>query len=331
MKQTLPLQTRLATLQPRSANADTRTIEVVWSSGAAVKRYDFWSDEAFYEQLDLAGANLSRLNAGAPVLNSHQDWGLNNVIGVVERAWIDGDEGRAELRLSDRADVEPIWRDLQNGILRNVSIGYAVDTAERIRAEKKGDPDTLMVRAFTPAEISIVPIPADYRAQVRAESPVYSVEIKEPVMDLDVEAAAAVVPEAPAAVEPPAVPEPPVAVEPPVDVPAIADAARSAERSRIVEIIRACKLANLPELADALIERGVSLDVARAEIIDAWAERGGAEIRQPTAPDRGDPLAAAVAAYRAAHPQASAAVAEAAVLRDQPQLYDAYLAHRKGA
>lgn len=270
MNKTLPLQTRLATFKPRSADVENRTIEVVWSSGAAVKRYDWWADEEFYEQLDLQGANLDRLNSGAPVLNSHASHGLSNVIGVVERAWIDGKEGRAQLRFSEREDVEPIWRDLQNGILRNISIGYSIDSMERVRAKEKGQPDVINVTAFTPAEISIVPVPADYRAQVRSESQVYPVTIKDPPMAIEDVAApvAQVIPV-----------EPPMTPEPPIDLDAVRKEATEAERARIADITRACTIAKLPELADSLIQSGVSIDAARAKIIDAWAEKGGAEIR----------------------------------------------------
>lgn len=281
MNRTLPLQTRLATFAPRSANTENRTIEVVWSSGAAVKRYDWWADEEFYEQLDLQGANLDRLNAGAPVLDSHASHGLNSVIGVVERAWIDGKEGRAQLRFSDRADVEPIWRDLQNGILRNISIGYSIDQMERIHAKDKGQPDVINVTAFTPAEISIVPVPADARAQVRSESQLYPVSIKEePSMAIE-EVAAPVA-------EIVVTPEPQADVPPVIDLVAIRAEAIAAERARISEITRACTIARLPELADTLIQAGVSIDAARAKIIDAWAEQGGAEIRHAVTTAPGD-------------------------------------------
>lgn len=273
MKQTLPLQTRLARFKPHSADAETRTIEVVWSSGAAVKRYDWWAGEEFYEQLDLSGANLDRLNSGAPVLNSHSSDGLHNVIGVVERAWVDGNEGLAQLRLSDRADVEPIWRDLQNGILRNISISYSIDSMVRIRSKDKSQPDTINVTAFTPVEISIVPVPADYRAQVRSEARVFHVEIEEPVM-ADEEVATSVA-------EPVAT-EPVIDAAPVIDLDAVRKEAIAAERARIAEITRACTLARMPELAESLIHAGVSIDAARATIIDAWAERGGAEIRHAT-------------------------------------------------
>lgn len=271
MKRTLPLQTRLATFSPRSVNADARTIEVTWSSGAAVKRYDWWEDEEFFEQLDLSGANLDRLNAGAPVLNSHNRYELDSVIGVVERAWIDGNEGRAELRISDRDEVEPIWRDLQNGILRNVSIGYSIEAMERLKAPERGRPDTINVTSFTPVEISIVSVPADYRAQVRAEAQPYSVDIKEPVMADNYETAPAVESVDNESSE--------VVEDTPVDIDAERTAAALAERARIVEITRACQIAKLPELAESLISDGVTIDAARAQIIDALAERGGPEIR----------------------------------------------------
>ena len=127
----LPMQTRLdVRLMAESAVAETRTIEVVWSTGAAVRRRDPWSGKAFEEvlSLDPAHVDLTRLNGGAPLLNTHGAFDLADVIGVVERAWIAREGGtyvgRATVRFSDRADVEPIWQDVKGGIIRNVSVGY---------------------------------------------------------------------------------------------------------------------------------------------------------------------------------------------------------------
>ena len=87
----LPLQTRQATLQPNTLNLDERTVELVWSVGAAVRRCDPWTGDAYDEvlSLDTQHVDLSRLNNGAPLLNSHGQWNLDDVIGVVERAWIE--------------------------------------------------------------------------------------------------------------------------------------------------------------------------------------------------------------------------------------------------
>jgi hypothetical protein len=48
-------------------------------------RYDFSSADQYQEVLGLKPANvrLSHLNTGAPLLNTHKDGDLNDVIGVV--------------------------------------------------------------------------------------------------------------------------------------------------------------------------------------------------------------------------------------------------------
>ena len=77
--------------------------------------------------------DLSRLNNGqAPVLNTHDAYELENVIGVVERAWIDGTEGRATVRLSDREDIAAWCATSKTGIIKNISVGYNVRTYEII-------------------------------------------------------------------------------------------------------------------------------------------------------------------------------------------------------
>ena len=92
------------------------------------------------------------------------------MIGVVERAWIaregEGLVGRATVRFSDRADVEPIWRDVASGIVRNVSVGYAVRSYEI--TETDGQPPVWRAVDWQPLELSAVPIGADAAAGFRA-------------------------------------------------------------------------------------------------------------------------------------------------------------------
>jgi hypothetical protein len=102
----LPLQTRAdVRLQPETIDAEARTIEMVWSTGAAVRRRDLFTDRRYDEvlSLDPRHVDLSRLNAGAPLLNAHGAANLSNVLGVVERARIsragNGSEGRALVAL----------------------------------------------------------------------------------------------------------------------------------------------------------------------------------------------------------------------------------------
>jgi phage major head subunit gpT-like protein len=169
----LPLQTRadVRTL-PETVDADQRSVEVVWSTGAAVRRRDPWTGKRYDEllSLDETHVDLSRLNGGAPLLNTHGAWDLSDVIGVVERAWIarEGETlvGRARVRFSDREAVEPIWRDVAAGIIRNVSVGYSVRSYEI--TETEGAPPVWRAVDWQPLELSAVPVGADAAAGFRA-------------------------------------------------------------------------------------------------------------------------------------------------------------------
>ncbi|MFO1153054.1 MAG: Mu-like prophage major head subunit gpT family protein [Rhodospirillales bacterium] len=168
----LPLQTRVEVrLEPETADAEARSVEVVWSTGAMVRRTDLWTGKRYDEvlSLDPRHVDLSRLNNGAPLLNTHGTFDLANVLGVVERAWIagsnDGYEGRATVRFSTREEVEPLWQDVRAGIIRNVSVGYLVRVYEVI-----GQDDQVPVwRAidWQPVELSAVPVGADQAAGFR--------------------------------------------------------------------------------------------------------------------------------------------------------------------
>lgn len=172
----LPTQQRAATIAPSSYNAESRTVEVVWTTGARGRRFDFWSGQSYEEELVVSNeaVDLSRLNNGqAPVLNTHDAYALENIIGVVERAWIDGAEGRAVVRLSDREDIAGLVRDIQNGIIKNISVGYNVQRYDITQPQNRTDGGTVpLYRAvrWMPAELSFVPIPFDAATGTRAAS-----------------------------------------------------------------------------------------------------------------------------------------------------------------
>ena len=294
----LPLQTRMdVRLMPDTAVAETRTIEVVWSTGASVRRRDPWSGRGYEEvlSLDPAHVDLTRLNGGAPLLNAHGAFDLEDVIGVVERAWIARETGayvgRATVRFSDRADVEPIWQDVKGGIIRNVSVGYAVRAYE-IREEEGTIPVWTAVD-WQPLELSAVPVGADGAAGFRSPPtpttcrllrqalPSHPTDKDIPMTDVTPTPAEAERPEPQAETAPaPVAPEPiaPVAAAEPVtrampQEPAIKpDQILAQERSRISGIYEAARKLHVDQkLADDLVKRGTSLSEARGLLIDAAA------------------------------------------------------------
>ncbi|MBC7139691.1 MAG: Mu-like prophage major head subunit gpT family protein [Defluviimonas sp.] len=158
--------TRRATLAPATADADSRTVEVIWSTGAPVRRRDMAGP--YTERLSLApkAVNLSRLE-GASVLDAHRQTAVRDVLGSVRSAAVDGRRGTALIQFSARPEVEPVWQDVLAGILRHVSVGYSVeDWAETTENGAR----VLTAVRWTPHEISLVPTPADPGAHIRMET-----------------------------------------------------------------------------------------------------------------------------------------------------------------
>jgi phage head maturation protease len=135
-----------------AADLAARTVPVVLSTGAPVKRWDE------VEVLDLTRVDLSR--GDLPLIEVHDTNRVN--VGQVRRLRVDGGvlRGDAVFGLSARADE--LLADVQAGIVTGVSIGYAhTDTGVAVRL-RDGTP--ALSYGFCPHEVSIVPVPADIGA-----------------------------------------------------------------------------------------------------------------------------------------------------------------------
>src|SRR5215510_13620394 len=106
----LPRMRRIASIVPSTLDVETRTVSVVWSTGARVRRYSY-SIGPYWEELSLdpKAVLLGRLNNGAPLLNAHDGEDANATLGVVEAgtAAVDGKRGTADVRFA-RADDDPV-------------------------------------------------------------------------------------------------------------------------------------------------------------------------------------------------------------------------------
>lgn len=265
---------------PSSVNEETRSVELVWTTGADVRRYDWRNGGYYWERLkvDEKSIDLSRLRNGAPLLAQHNQYSLSGQIGVIESARVEGGRGFAVVRFSKRDDVEPIWQDVKDGILRNVSVGYEQNKLRDTTEERDGIPVREVTR-WTPHELSLVSIPADAGAQVR-EAPDHdgaavddtedNTAMAHPNADTPTARDAATT----------ATPTPPVSSP---DAAAIRAAAEQAaqeavrhERERVEAIHHAVTAARVPggtELARTLVSEGVSADVARQRVLARLAEQ----------------------------------------------------------
>ncbi len=153
-------------------NAPLATARLIFTTGALVSRYDWLRERAYLEQLIVedGAVRLDRLSRGAPLLNTHQGYSLECQIGVVERPRIAKGVGEASVTFSRRPSVAGIVQDVQDGILRGVSVGYIRHKVEMVPPTQEGEPWLYRVTDWTPMEVSIVPIPADADATVLPRS-----------------------------------------------------------------------------------------------------------------------------------------------------------------
>ncbi len=167
-----PMMTRAATTRPASYRAEDNSIEIVWTTGSKGLRFD-WYDGAYYEEelsLEPGAVRLDRLNAGAPLLNSHRDYALESVLGSVVPGTVSvgNGEGVARVSLATTPDVADINQKIIDGHIRNVSVGYQVHAW--LRTEAAGERPHMLATDWEPTELSMVCVGFDAGAQTRSGS-----------------------------------------------------------------------------------------------------------------------------------------------------------------
>jgi hypothetical protein len=152
-----------------SIDKEARTAEIVWSSGARVLRN--WRGQTIYEELDMSddAIDLSRLNDNAPLLIDHNS-SSDNLIGVIVpgSAYIRDNKGYATVRFGSDARSELFFQKIIDKILTKLSVGYSILKTERIQSRNNDVYDTIMVRKWSPYELSFVAIPADQNTGIRS-------------------------------------------------------------------------------------------------------------------------------------------------------------------
>jgi len=261
------LHTR-AEFVPTSVSEEKRTAELIWSTGSQVKRYDYWNDEHYLEELSMQSesVNLERLNSGAPVLSDHRGT-ISNTIGVVERAWLEGGEGKATVRFSERGDADDIFKDVKSGILRNISVGYKVATYDVERTE--GKLPIYRATDWEPMELSVVAIPADPGAQVRSAKNENTITVKlrgDTTMTDTVEKETEKAPKAESVVKEP------VEKREQIDSEALIRKAQEAERKRISEIRAFGKISKAKaDTVQRFIDDGTDSAEAKEKMLADWS------------------------------------------------------------
>jgi HK97 family phage major capsid protein/HK97 family phage prohead protease len=245
----LPALTRAATAGEATVDAEKRTIEFSFSSEAPVERW--FGDEVLSHKK--GAADLARLNDGGALLFNHD---TDQLIGVVEKAWIDGGRGMARVRFANTPKADEFLGMVSDGILRNVSFGYRIH--EMVESIKDGK-STFTATRWEPYEVSFVSVPADATVGVgRAD---------------DTEKRDVILTRAEPAPLAPTQKETTMPERTAAEITAAAADAVTAERARISGITNLGKRFQNEDLARTLIEGGKTMDEARQAFLEAIGEK----------------------------------------------------------
>ena len=151
----LPLQRRLTDLKRIEGEDNELRYDISFASS---EPYERWFGTEVLRIDD--SMNLDLLNDNGAFLKDHNN-AVDSVIGVVEKAYIEGEKARAVIRLDDTPETREIDRKIQSGILGKVSVGYSIDVMDDRgdEVDERGDP--IFDCAITARECSLVAVPAD--------------------------------------------------------------------------------------------------------------------------------------------------------------------------
>jgi HK97 family phage major capsid protein/HK97 family phage prohead protease len=239
---------RVASFDASAVKEESRSLEFSFSSEAPVARW--FGDEVLSH--DSEAVDLTRLNDGAPLLWNHN---LDQVLGVVERGWIDGEKkrGMVAVRFSRSAFAEEKLADIRDGILRNVSVGYNINDADQARD------GSIVATSWQPHEVSVVSVPADVSVGIGRQ------------LDTTIAVPAADQTQSPFTME---------TVDLTQERAAAAADAVTAERGRIAAITSLTREHGVDDLAGNLIASGATEADAMRAVLGAIAKR----TKQPATP-----------------------------------------------
>lgn len=280
----MPLQARDARLMPASYREADNSIEVVWTTGARRRAYDWWTDTLYEEELDVSpeAVDMTRFEAGTvQVIDTHRVYsGVASILGIALEGSIANGEGRARIAFSQDPAKAGVVGDIKAGVIRAMSFGYSVERYEITRAQDRTDGVNLpLYRAvrWTPMELTFCPVGADPHAAPREGTAPNT--RSQPLHGMPCEfvvRASAPTPEATTMTEAElkAAAEQEAAQRAANE--AAAKAAAEAAMKRAAEITELCARHKVPDLAAQLIREGKTPEQAARAVLEELARRDAA-------------------------------------------------------
>ena len=263
MKQ--PMQTRAITPVPQSINDEDRTARFTATTEQAAMVWDWERWDIISEVLRMDGVVLPK-SGQVPLLDSHSRESVQNILGSArgfdfgERDGFDSLE--TLVRFADDEASQSAFEKVRGGHLTDVSVGYRVLESTWIpdgkRADVSGKTYEGPVKVATKwelKELSLTPIGADNLAKVRSEYQASKAQVAEDnhkTEEIQMQETNVITPD---------------------DLGRAQKEAMEQERTRCVAIREKCRKAGQDDLADDMIQRGVSVQDAVQELFEVMAAK----------------------------------------------------------
>lgn len=167
--------------KPSSINTEERSVVAVVSTPTPVRIWDRISGQEVDEVLVPRGCKP--MKPTMRMLNSHNKWSVDAVLGTVSEISPTDKTVQAKLTFSSASDVEPIFTKVAEGHLTDVSVRasyYPADFVEIAPGKSRSiggvtytaaDVTMRIVKKWTPEEVSIVAYGADENSTIRQQTP----------------------------------------------------------------------------------------------------------------------------------------------------------------
>lgn len=152
-----------ARFAPSSYDAATRTVDAVFSAGTRISRWGVFEELAISaDAIDLGRVALGQCR----LLDTHNQYSLNAVLGIVESARIEGGQLIGRIRFADTEAGRNAEGMVARGELTGISVGYRVTTWSLVSLEN--EVEIWRADKWELLEVSLVAVPADPLASTRS-------------------------------------------------------------------------------------------------------------------------------------------------------------------
>jgi len=229
---------RTIDLSRGAIDEDKRIVRIGVSSETPVER-DFGLEVLSHNKEDI---DMEFMASGrAPLLNNHK---MDEQIGVVRSFYLDETQRRtvALVEFGKSALAQEVFEDVKSGIKQNISVGYSI--TRMVRAKDDGGKEYYRA-SWTPMEASIVSIPADPSKFVGVGRSAEKTLTTKKVTNMTEENQ--------------------------VDVRQVSESAKAEAQASFTEILALGKHHNQRDLADKAIQRGLSVEQFKGELLETIA------------------------------------------------------------